>query len=301
MTCLLATDASLLMQLTSPQTSFLDASLAHKIAEMALSDKQDWRYMDLDRLDQVKWQVVNKKKKRRVVFPCYIVEHHNHATALSGHEEEASLKLTERNNTLIRFVGHNCTFSDSLQAVPASQLRAFDDENDSNNKTKSSSSDNNDQPNHQPPKWNADLMQQYLDSIQNQKMFTDGGEQQDGAKNLCAEQIYLELFLDFVRRKQQQAAEAEKAKAAAQQAEEDEDDTSTTVVESLGKEEQHTMGVEDGPSPSHSSNPMTQDSGDDNDDGTVKEMVPARPHKAPRPGDVQRPDTLRAGDMIWYW
>jgi len=280
-------------------------SLAHKIAEMALSDKQDWRYMDLDRLDQVKWQVVNKKKNRRV-FPCYIVENHNHATALSGHEEEASLKLTERNNTLIRFVGHNCTFSDSLQAVPASQLRAFDDENDSNNKTKSSStssSSNKDQPNHQPPKWNADLMQQYLGSIQSQKIFTAGGEQQDGVKNLCAEQIYLELFLDFVRRKQQQAAEAEKAKAAAaQQAEEEEDDTSTTVVESLGKEEQQTTGADEGPSQSsHSSNPMTQDSGDDNDDSTVKEMVPARPHKAPRPGDVKRPDTLRAGDMIWYW
>jgi len=260
---------------------------AYKVAEMGLSHKKSWRYLDLERLDQVRWQQISSSKKGSSskhkgaaggkVFPCYIVE--DHEMALSGID---SIKISKRNNTLIRFVGYNAANKDDLQAVPESQLRPFGDFAAANN-----NDDNNNE-----PQWNAQLLQQYLDLIQHQQKFLSSSSSSEssnntGAVNFRAEKIYLQLFLQFVWRKEQQAELSQQQQL--QQQTLDDDDSSMNDRDDDDDDERLVL--------SHGSNPVTQDSGDD--EHVV--AAPERPNKAPRPGGVVQPDTLRAGDLIVYW
>ena len=104
--------------------------------------------------------------------------------ALSGN---VGVKMNKRDNALIRFVGYRTKDADCVQAVPESQLCPFGDFDAT---TSSNEMDNADE----EPQWNPDRLQQYLNSIRNQKEFSASNNK--GTLNIRAERIFLELFLE---------------------------------------------------------------------------------------------------------
>jgi len=244
------------------------------------------------------------KSSKSTVYPCYIVE--DHQLALSGVD---AVKITKRNNTLIRFIGCNEAWHGKLQPVPASQLRCFaapaaDDDNNNNNKTDSAmdaeqqqqtkdGADGSAAASTPLPQWDPERLQQYLESIQSQQTFADPDT---GALQLRAERLFLDLFLQFVWDKQQTAMhdkvlalQQQQTELEMQEEEEGEDDDVASNCDDTQEEPAP---------PSENSNPVTQDSGDDGGGGADEEILANAKVAARR---VARPDTLRAGDEIRYW
>jgi hypothetical protein len=146
----------------------VDVPTALKDAKFAAKFKLSMDYKVITSADMLKWHCV----KGKAPVPCMICP--NPEEALAGWEDV--VKVTTRNNTVIRFLGNQYAHHGKLQAVPLSQLCACHDGNDEAN-TK---------------KWSVAKMQAHLKSIGKQKEFSDSDKQ----LKLRTEELFLQSILD---------------------------------------------------------------------------------------------------------
>jgi hypothetical protein len=125
-------------------------------------------YKVITSADMLKWLCV----KGKAPVPCMVCP--NAQEAIAGWEEV--VKVTTKNNTVIRYLGYYYAHNGKLQAVPPSQLCAFYDGNAEPDTTK----------------WSVAKMQAHLKSISKQKDFMDG----DTQLKLRTEELFLQSILD---------------------------------------------------------------------------------------------------------
>lgn len=148
-------------------------------------------YKDIHSSTLLKWHCVKK-----TCAPCFVCPHVDEA--LAGHDD---VKLTARNNTLVRFLGYHNKYHDMLQPVPSSQLK---DWNCSDGLEIYSN-------------WSPVKMKAFLAAIRNQKEFKGD----DGKLKLRTEELVIQLVLASVL-KRAQDAEAALSVAVPEEGEDDE-------------------------------------------------------------------------------
>ena len=275
---------------------------AVSLAEHGLSTKKEWRYLEVQTLDQVRWHRCGKQKDQ--FYPCYVVHVHDHVTASSGVPD---IKLTKRNDTLIRFVSLYASANSLLQAVPATQLLAFDGGDSTTTTTTTRDSLGSGETTIPKPHWDAKCRQKYFDLIKRQKEFTDPKK---GAIQLRAEMIFLDRFLTFVWEKQKDQQLQQNALRLAPQQSLREEDSGDDESDCDSKAGESIPAISENSSTAPSNimpNPVTQDSADEEaspEESTTTHTVLAEQEKeaaVSKKAPVKRIGKLRAGDLIEYW
>jgi hypothetical protein len=127
-------------------------------------------YKVITSADMLQWYCV----KGKAPVPCMVCP--NPQEALAGWEQV--VKVTTKNNTVIRFLGNYYAHNGKLQAVPTSQLCAYHVGNNDEADSK---------------KWSVAKMQAHLKSISKQKEFSADSDPQ---LKLRTEELFLQSILD---------------------------------------------------------------------------------------------------------
>lgn len=128
----------------------------------------EWKsdYKAIHSTSLLKWHCIKNH-----CTPCFVCP--NADEALAGHDD---VKLTKKNNTLVRFLGYYNAHRDKIQAVPEKQLKAYNGEEKD------------------LTEWSSLYMRNFLSSIEGQKEIN--GDDRD--LKLRTEELLLQLVLASV-------------------------------------------------------------------------------------------------------
>jgi hypothetical protein len=141
----------------------------------------------------LRWHCGPIKSKSKIAFPCYICPDVDEASA--GRFGE--IKVTKRNDTLVKFLGCKCSYRDKVQAVPANQLEPYYDENEEGGSTT----------------WSQSKLKIFRASLESQKVYQTDKKKID----LRTEELALQFLLDAILKREQDEAEMKRLAAQQQQ------------------------------------------------------------------------------------